>query len=83
MPYYQNDKEPEIPPDTCPYINFVQEVLDQIKDANKSKVISSQISLINDTLEYIRDANTALRDCGKYWKKKFDNKGKKKYESNN
>jgi hypothetical protein len=78
MSYYPNDQEPELPPDTCPYINFVQEVLDQIKDTNKSKVISSQISLINDTLEYIRDANASLRDCSKYWKKKFDNKGKKK-----
>ena len=76
--YYPQDKEPEIPPDTCPYINFIQEVLDQIKDKNKSQTLNSQIQLINDTLEYVRDANSALRDCGKYWKKKFENKGKRK-----
>ena len=35
--YFPQDKEPEIPPDTCPYINFIQDVLEQIKDKNKSK----------------------------------------------
>lgn len=75
---FPNNKEPEIPPDTCPYINFIQEVLDQIKDKNKSQTLDSQIQLINDTLEYIRDANSALRDCGKYWKRKFESKGKRK-----
>jgi len=75
--YFPQDKEPEIPPDTCPYINFVQDVLDQIKDKNKSKTIEQQIQLINDTLEYIRDANISLRECGRYWKKQFQNKGKR------
>jgi len=76
--YLPNNKEPEMPPDTCPYINFIQEVLDQIKDKTKSKNIDSQIQLINDTLEYIRDANSSLRDCGKYWKRQYQNKGKRK-----
>ena len=75
---FPNDKEPETPPDTCPYINFIQEVLDQIKDKNKSNTMEAQIQLINDTLEYIRDSNSQLRSCGKYWKRQFENKGKKK-----
>ena len=75
---FPNDKEHETPPDTCPYINFIQEVLDQIKDKNKSKTMEAQIQLINDTLEYIRDSNSQLRSCGKYWKRQFENKGKKK-----
>ena len=76
--FFPSNKEPEIPPDTCPYINFIQEILDQIKDKNKSKSMDSQIQLINDTLEYIRDSNAQLRDCGKFWKRKFESKGKKK-----
>ena len=75
---FPNNKESEIPPDTCPYINFIQEVLEQIKNQNKSQTLDAQVQLINDTLEYIRDANSALRDCGKYWKRKFENKGKRK-----
>ena len=75
--YLPNTKPPEIPSDTCPYINFIQEILDQIKDKTKSKSIDAQIQLINDTLEYIRDSNSELRECGKYWKKQFENKGKR------
>lgn len=75
---FPNDKEPEIPPDTCLYINFVQDILDQIKSKNKSEITEQQIQLMNDTLEYIRDSNSKLRDCGKYWKRKFENKGKRK-----
>ena len=76
--YLPNTKPPEIPSDTCTYINFIQEILDKIKDKTKSKSIDAQIQLINDTLEYIRDSNSELRECGKYWKKQFENKGKKK-----
>jgi len=75
--YLPNTKPPEVPSDTCPYINFIQEILDQIKDKTKSKSIDAQIQLINDTLEYIRDSNSELRECGKYWKKQFENKGKR------
>lgn len=75
--YYPQDREPEIPPDTCTYINFIQEVLDQIKDKHKSKFLEQQIQLINDALEYIRDSNSELRESGRYWKKQFQNKGKK------
>lgn len=75
--YLPEENQPEIPPDTCTYINFIQEVLDQIKDQHRSKFLTSQIQLINDTLEYIRESNSALRSSGKYWKKQFVNKGKR------
>jgi hypothetical protein len=51
--------------------------LDQIKDKHKSKFLEQQIQLIHDTLEYIRDSNSELRQSGRYWKKQFQNKGKK------
>jgi hypothetical protein len=77
-PLFPNKREPEVPPDTCPYINFIQEVLEQIKNKSKSETIDSQIQLVNDTLEYIREANSSLRECGRFWKRKYDNKGKRK-----
>lgn len=71
-------KAPEIPTDTCPYINFVQQILDEIKDANDSKLIESKIGLIHDHLEYIRECNEALRESSAFWRTKYMHKGKKK-----
>ena len=76
--YFPKDNPPEIPPDTCLYINFIQEVLDQIKNETDSRFLEARLQLVGDTLEYIRDSNDALRKSGKYWKRKFDNKGRKK-----
>lgn len=67
---------PEIPTDTCPYINFVQVILDEIKDEVDSHFLEAKISLINSHLEYIRESNEALRDSSRYWKRQFINKKK-------
>ena len=75
--YLPNTKPPEIPSDTCPYINFIQEILDQIKDKTKSKSIDAQMQLINDTLEYIRDSNSELRECGNIGKNNLKIKEKR------
>ena len=73
------DKQaPEIPTDTCPYINFIQQVLDEIKDETSSKFIESKIGMIHDQLEYIRESNEALRANASFWRIKYINKGKKK-----
>ena len=69
---------PEIPTETCPYINFVQQILDEIKDENNSKLTESKIGLIHDHLEYIRECNEALRESSHFWKTKYMHKGKKK-----
>jgi len=71
-------KPPEIPSDTCPYINFIQQVLDEIKDDTNSSFTEQKISLINDMLEYVRDSNESLRKSSAYWKRQFINKGKRK-----
>lgn len=75
---FPDKEEPEIPPDTCTYINFIQQILDEIQDERESKFIELRISLINNTLEYIRESNESLRKCGKYWKRRYQNKGRKK-----
>tara|TARA_Y100001938_G_scaffold116925_1_gene161163 strand:+ start:507 stop:746 length:240 start_codon:yes stop_codon:yes gene_type:complete len=73
-----NLSESEIPSDTCPYINFAQQILDEIKSDTTSENTEKKIELIHDILEYIRHSNSELR-CGlHYWKKEYDNKGKRK-----
>lgn len=76
--YLPKEEEPETPPDTCPYIDFIQQILDEIKSENESHFTELRINLINDTLEYIRNSNDSLRKCGKYWKRQYIYKGKRK-----
>ena len=39
------DNAPEIPNITCPYIDFLQSILDEIKDETKEEFIHKKISL--------------------------------------
>jgi len=60
---------PVIPPNTCPYIDHIIEVLDDIE--TKSSPDEHRISLIKAELEYIRSVNEKLRENGKYWYEQF------------
>ena len=52
---------PSVPGDTCPTINYVQEMIDQLIDRNKDDVWSlTQRDVINQALEYVRSANQEL-----------------------
>jgi len=55
---------PEVPTNTCPYIDFVQEILKEIVDESDSVFIEKKIELADSMLEYIREANDALRSIG-------------------
>ena len=69
------DNAPEIPTETCPYIDFIQAILDEIKgETEDESFIHKKISLTNDLLEYIRDSNDSLRKNGTYWYNKFIDK---------
>ncbi len=68
------DNAPEIPNITCPYIDFLQSILEEIKDETTEEFIHKKISLSNDILEYVRDSNDSLRKNGTYWYNKFINK---------
>ena len=59
-------KAPEIPSDTCPYINLVQEALDTLERKN-SDISKKQIEMLDEVLEYIRTCNSELRKSSKYW----------------
>lgn len=68
---------PEIPADTCPYINFVQQILDEITDQNESQLTEGKIGLARDTLDYIRQCNESLRESSLFWRTKFMHKKQK------
>ena len=57
-----------VPGDTCPTINYVQEMIDQLIERNKDDVWSlTQRDAINNALEYVRSSNQELRNSSKYW----------------
>lgn len=59
-------KAPKVPPNTCPYINFVIEILEDHFKSDDSLDVLRKTTLI-ETLEYVRKANETLRDSSKYW----------------
>ena len=69
---YKKDA-PEIPTNTCPYIDFVKEIVEEVKDESYSQLIKEKLELANNTLEYIRVSNEQLRQSSHYWFIKFKN----------
>ena len=61
---------PKVPGDTCPSINYIQEIVSQIADRGDDWS-EKQAGYINDLLEYVRDANFELRNSSKYWYDKY------------
>lgn len=57
---------PDVPGDTCPSINYVQEIIEQISDRGDDWATKQSVVII-ELLEYIRDANQELRTSSKYW----------------
>ena len=58
---------PEIPPNTCPYIDFIQEIIKEVIDESNSSLIEQKLELAISALEYVRESNDALRQSSKYW----------------
>ena len=63
---------PKVPGDTCPSINYVQEVLEQITARVDDDWANKQRSIVNEVLEYVRDSNEELRRSSYYWYKKYE-----------
>ena len=61
---------PNVPGDTCPSIDYVQEIIDQIANRGDDWA-DKQAAVITDLLEYVRDANFELRKSSKYWYDKY------------
>jgi len=61
------DKAPKVPPNTCPYINFVIEVIEEQMKYSDDKCDELRKSTLIETLEYIRKANETLRASSQFW----------------
>ena len=61
---------PKVPGDTCPSLNYDQEIVGQIAERGDDWS-EKQAGYINDLLEYVRDANFELRKSSKYWYDKY------------
>ncbi len=64
-------KQP-IPPLTCPHINRVIELVEEIVNLSKEPETSQDIlekykMIITTEMEFIRTSNDELRESGKYW----------------
>ena len=64
-------KAPEIPTNTCPYIDFIQEIINEIVDETNSSMIDKKAEIAIITLEYLRESSELLRSGSVYWYKKF------------
>lgn len=65
---------PELPYNTCPYIDFVQEILKEVIDQSDSLLIEKKLELADSILEYVRESNDSLRQSSMYWYQKFNSK---------
>ena len=62
---------PRVPGDTCPSINYVQDLLEQVSARTSDEWADKQIEVANGVLEYIREANEELRLSSHYWYEKY------------
>lgn len=60
------DKAPVIPPNTCPYIDFVIDMLEDYNLMNNAVDIQRKDCILT-MLEYVRNSNDSLRKSSKFW----------------
>ena len=70
---------PGVPPNTCPYIDMVKTIMDDMAAAYErlhergehQPKFDDMKQLADDTIEYVRRANECLRDNSSYWYNKY------------
>ena len=65
------ESAPEIPTNTCPYIDFIEEIIKEVIDECESTLTQQKLELAISALEYVRESNDALRQSSKYWYNKI------------
>jgi len=59
--------KPLVPEITCPYIDMVIQIIDQMEEQNNAEWRGEQATLAKSLLEYVRSSNDKLRASGKFW----------------
>ena len=62
---------PPLPADTCPYIDFIKSIVDDVRLDSACELDTNRLDLIEPILEYVRGCNEQLRDNSKYWYQKW------------
>ena len=62
---------PRVPGATCPSLNYVQDILEQVSARTSDEWADKQIEVANGVLEFIREANEELRLSSHYWYEKY------------
>lgn len=66
-------KPPHIPKDTCPYIDLVKSIAEEMSEEEDADWRLKQLALIDNLLEYIRDSNYQLRQGVIFYRGKIRN----------
>jgi len=60
--------KPFIPPNTCPHIDRISDLVDEIGECvDDIRLLEQLTNTIKAELEYIRRSNELLRTASKYW----------------
>ena len=61
---------PIVPEHTCPYIDMAKELIESMVDQEDAVWRKNQGAVVSALLEYVRESNEQLRQCGIYWYEK-------------
>lgn len=64
------ERAPSIPPNTCPYIDSIIEMLEDF-NLTQNSYDEHRKEIILSTLEYVRESNDCLRKSSKFWYEEF------------
>jgi hypothetical protein len=66
--------KPIIPPDTCPHLDKLIDLVEERDDLKDEELRSKQLEVILAEVEYVRTSNEMLRNASKYWYDKYRNR---------
>jgi hypothetical protein len=68
--------KPLVPEITCPYIDMVIQIIDQMEEQDNAEWRGEQAALAKSLPEYVRSSNDKLRASGKFWYERCKRTGK-------
>jgi hypothetical protein len=61
---------PDVPPISCPNIDYVLDVLEEEFDSDCA-VSTARLAMVSNCMEYIRTVNDTLRESSLYWYEQY------------
>ena len=70
----QIEKKPNVPPESCPHIDRVLELVTGLSIEEDKGISERYIDIIEQELEMVRSINIQLRYASKFWYDKYKRK---------